>query len=63
MENLTAREKEVARLVSLGFNNKQIAKEMFISVSTVKTNLEHIFEKTNLKNRVQLAVKYILENM
>ena len=56
MQRLTEREKEVARLVMEGLSNKEIAAKLFISVHTVKANLEHIYEKLNLPNRVLLAL-------
>ncbi len=56
MQKLTEREKEVARLVMEGLSNKEIAAKLFISVHTVKANLEHIYEKLNISNRVLLAL-------
>lgn len=57
---LTDREAEVARLVSNGISNKEIAKELYISETTVKKHLTHIFEKMNLDNRDSLT-KFIKE--
>lgn len=37
-----------------GLTNKQIAEKMFISVSTVKTHIQHIFSKAEVKNRTSL---------
>ena len=45
MQRLTAREKEVANLVMEGLTNKEIASRLFISVHTVKANLENIYYK------------------
>lgn len=56
MKRLTEREREVANLVAEGFGNKEVAARLYISDHTVKAELEHIFEKLNMKNRVQLAV-------
>ena len=44
-ETLTAREIEVLQLLAFGHTNKDIAEQLFISPDTVKTHLEHIFEK------------------
>lgn len=52
---LTPREAEVAELIVEGTTNQEIAKKLYISESTVKTHLNSIFNKLNLKNRAQLA--------
>ena len=56
MERLTKSEREIAILVMEGLTNKEIASRRFISVHTVKANLEHIYEKLGISNRVLLAV-------
>lgn len=55
-EELTPRELDVVRLVAIGATNQEIAQELFISPSTVKTHLNNIFTRLNLKNRSQLAI-------
>lgn len=52
---LSARELEVARLVSEGLTNAQIAKALFVSENTIKTHLSHILSKLRLNRRVDLA--------
>lgn len=52
---LSAREREVLYLVLQGLNNKRIARELHISVATVKTHLHKIFRKTNVNSRFELA--------
>jgi non-specific serine/threonine protein kinase len=52
---LSAREMEVARLVASGMTNPAIARELFVSVATVKTHVSHILTKLGLDSRVQLA--------
>ena len=61
MERLTKREREIVDLVVLGKSNKEIATVLYISVHTVKANLEHIYEKLGIHNRVLLAV-YAVRN-
>jgi len=50
-ETLTARELEVLQLLAFGHTNKDIAERLFISPDTVKTHLEHIFEKLGATDR------------
>jgi DNA-binding CsgD family transcriptional regulator/small-conductance mechanosensitive channel len=53
---LTPRELEIARLVTQGMINKEIAEKLFITVNTTKVHVKNILEKLELKNRQQLAV-------
>ena len=55
---LSPREKEVARLAARGYSNAQIAEELFISVETVKRHMATIFEKLNIKSRIELKTRY-----
>ncbi|MFD3004629.1 helix-turn-helix domain-containing protein [Thermus tengchongensis] len=55
LPHLTQREKEVAALAALGLSNEEIAKELGISVKTVKAHLSIIFQKLGVKKRNQLA--------
>jgi predicted ATPase/DNA-binding CsgD family transcriptional regulator len=52
---LTARELEVARLVSDGLSNPAIAAQLFLTRATVKSHVSHILQKLALDSRVQLA--------
>lgn len=52
---LTERELDVARAVARGLSNAQIAADLFISVTTVKTHVGRILEKLQVANRVQIA--------
>jgi DNA-binding NarL/FixJ family response regulator len=53
---LTAREQEVFRLLANGLSNPEIAKELYISDTTVKTHVTHILQKLDLRDRVQAVV-------
>lgn len=54
---LTPREREIVRAVCRGLKNKEIAELLHITPGTVKVHLMHIFEKTGVKDRFELAVQ------
>jgi PAS domain S-box-containing protein len=53
---LSGREKEVLQLMTQGFTNLQIASLLSLSVNTVKTHVNHIFNKLGVNDRTQAAV-------
>jgi DNA-binding NarL/FixJ family response regulator len=53
---LTAREREILRLVTQGLDNAEIAAELFLSATTVKRHISAIFTKLGVTNRVQAAI-------
>jgi DNA-binding NarL/FixJ family response regulator len=55
-DELTTREREVFRLIANGLSNTEIAQELFITDTTVKTHVTHILQKLNLRDRVQAVV-------
>ena len=55
-ERLTEREREVVRWVALGLRNAEVAKQLCISEVTVKSHLTSVFQKLELRDRVQLTL-------
>ena len=55
---LTKREREVADLAIQGYSNREIGERLFITENTVKTRMKSIFQKLNVKSRVQLIKKH-----
>ena len=55
-DELTTREQEVFRLIANGLSNTEIARQLYISDTTVKTHITHILQKLNLRDRVQAVV-------
>jgi DNA-binding NarL/FixJ family response regulator len=56
IEPLTEREEEVLRTVARGRTNAEIAEELYISLSTVKTHLGSLMQKLGARNRVEIAM-------
>jgi DNA-binding NarL/FixJ family response regulator len=56
LDELTDREREIFRLVAQGLSNAEIGKQLFISDTTVKTHVTHLFQKLGVRDRVQAVV-------
>jgi len=59
--DLTGREIEVLKLIAGGMSNPEIAAALVVSQATVKTHVNHIFQKTGVRDRAQ-AVRYAYEH-
>jgi DNA-binding NarL/FixJ family response regulator len=60
---LTEREIEVLRLVARGMNNRDIAKELFISENTVKNHVRNILEKLQIHSRMEAVMVAVREKL
>ena len=56
-ERLTSREIQILRLISKGLSNKDIARELGISIATVKNHVHSVLEKLRVQSRSQAAAR------
>lgn len=59
--DLTEREKEVLEFIVKGSGDKEIARNLFIAVTTVRTHIDSIFMKLGVSNRRELIIKVLRE--
>ncbi len=55
--NLTSREKQILKLITEGYSNNEIAKELFVSINTTKAHVASILQKLEVDDRLQAALK------
>jgi two-component system response regulator NreC len=60
-DDLSDRERDVLRLIALGYTNQEIAKQLYLSVRTIEAHRRHILNKLRLETRADL-VRYALEH-
>ncbi len=60
-DDLTTREVEVLKLIAAGLSNTEIAAALVLSAATVKTHINHIFQKTGARDRAQV-VRYAYQH-
>lgn len=63
LQALTEREYSVLQLVTKGYSNKSVARELGITLSTVKTHLRNIYRKLGVDDRAQVIIKAIKEGI
>ncbi len=61
--DLTERETDLLRLICEGCDNKEIASKLFLAEGTVRNGISRLLDKLNLKDRTQLAVFAIKNNI
>lgn len=55
--NLTTREAQILKLITEGYSNNEIAKELFVSINTTKAHVASILQKLEVDDRLQAAIK------
>lgn len=55
--NLTSRESQILKLITQGYSNSEIAKELFVSINTTKAHVASILQKLEVEDRLQAALK------
>jgi len=56
---LSVREEEILQHLSKGYSTKEIADRLSVSVNTVRTHLQHIYEKLHVRSRTEAVVKFL----
>ena len=54
---LTGQESEVARMVTAGLDNRQVARELFVGIPTVNYHLAHIYHKLGIESHAELIAR------
>ena len=53
---LSVREVEIIKLIAAGYNNKEIAQKLFVSIHTIKSHIEYILRVLNARNRANTVL-------
>jgi DNA-binding NarL/FixJ family response regulator len=59
VEELSQREEEILQHLSKGYSTKEIADRQSVSVNTVRTHLQHIYNKLHVRSRTEAVVKFL----
>lgn len=59
VEALSQREEEILQHLSKGYSTKEIAERLSVSVNTVRTHLQHIYDKLHVRSRTEAVVKFL----
>lgn len=63
MVDLTERELDVLKLVTLGLTDKEIAQKLTVTTHTIKAHVSSIYEKLSVSNRLQAAVYALVHEL
>jgi DNA-binding NarL/FixJ family response regulator len=58
-ERLSQREEEILKELCKGYSSREIGENLSISVTTVNTHLQHIYEKLHVRSRTEAVLKYL----
>jgi DNA-binding NarL/FixJ family response regulator len=58
-EKLSQREEEILQQLSKGYTTKEIADHLSVSVNTIRTHLQHIYDKLHVRSRTEAVVKFL----
>lgn len=61
--SLTSRETQILRLITQGYSNNEIAKELFVSINTTKAHVASILQKLEVDDRLQAALKALKQKI
>jgi len=59
VERLTPREQELLELLAKGYSYKELSDNLGITMNTVRTHLQHIYEKLHVQSRTQAVLKFL----
>lgn len=59
VEGLSQREEEILQHLAKGYSSKEIADRLSVSVNTVRTHLQHIYEKLHVRSRTEAVAKFL----
>jgi DNA-binding NarL/FixJ family response regulator len=59
VDALSRREEEILQHLSRGYSTKEIADRLSVSVNTVRTHLQHIYDKLHVRSRTEAVVKFL----
>jgi DNA-binding NarL/FixJ family response regulator len=59
LEGLSEREEEILQHLSKGYSTKEIADRLSVSANTIRTHLQHIYDKLHVRSRTEAVIKYL----
>jgi DNA-binding NarL/FixJ family response regulator len=59
IQSLSHREEEILQLLSQGYSTKEIADRLSVSVNTIRTHSQHIYEKLHVRSRTEAVIKFL----